>query len=93
MVDIKNTGYDLILMDIKLPGIDGFETTEKIRKILPKIPIIAQTALYIPSELEKFKQFGFDGVLFKPFPQEDLLGKIHNCLNKQKTSLNHIKQN
>ncbi|MDF1546687.1 MAG: response regulator [Bacteroidales bacterium] len=79
----------LILMDIKLPGIDGFETTRAIRKDFPKIPIIAQTAYYMPNNLSAFEDAKFNDVIFKPFSIDDIIKTIYkNICPTEKTKGN-----
>jgi PAS domain S-box-containing protein len=72
---IMNNIYDLIFMDIRMPGIDGFDTTKIIREIpgtyFQKVPIIALTASTLNNENAKFKESGMNGHILKPFnPQE-----------------------
>lgn len=74
----KNGGIDLILMDIMLPEMNGFETTLAIRKhelsggIKNKIPIIALTANTLDNDKEKCLNAGMDDYLPKPFTPNDL---------------------
>ena len=69
----SNQKFDLILMDIMMPVMDGFESTKKIRKIessnpgLGHIPIIAFTANTINNDREKCIKGGMDDILEKPF--------------------------
>ena len=60
--------FDIIFMDLHMPGLDGYETTQKIREITPgKQPvIIALTANAMPQEKEKVMQSGMNGILIKP---------------------------
>tara|TARA_Y100000034_G_scaffold136654_2_gene214627 strand:+ start:24645 stop:27398 length:2754 start_codon:yes stop_codon:yes gene_type:complete len=62
----KNDDIDLILMDIKMPIMDGFESTSAIRKIDQKIPIIALTAYAMESDMKKVLQSGFNDFIAKP---------------------------
>lgn len=59
---------DLILMDIRLPGIDGFETASRIRKMenMVNVPIIAVTSYGMANELETLREAGCNGWLQKP---------------------------
>lgn len=77
-VDLVAAGehYDIILMDMKMPVLDGFETTLQIKKINPKIPVIAQTAYSMPSERNKCMEVGCDDYLSKPISMEELLKTI-----------------
>lgn len=69
----KKQKFDLILMDIMMPVMDGFEATKEIRKLesqdaaSPRIPIIAFTANTINNDREKCIQGGMDDILEKPF--------------------------
>ena len=62
----KNPEIDLILMDIKMPVLDGYEASEEIRKFRPDIPIIAQTAYLQLINGLKASDLGFDDFIFKP---------------------------
>jgi len=65
---LKSGNYDLILMDINMPEMDGFEATQVIRKeISSSIPIIAMTGWSSRTEGDKFTQVGMNGCLAKPF--------------------------
>lgn len=82
--------YDLILMDIQMPKMDGYRTTAEIRKMPDPqkrdIPIIALTASAFLTEKEKAKLFGMNDHVGKPFGPEDLLEKISNCLAVYKSA-------
>jgi CheY-like chemotaxis protein len=76
---------DLILMDMSLPSIDGWEATRRI-KGLPEtasIPIIALTAHAMPGDRDKAIEAGCDDYDSKPVDLERLLGKIQALLGKQ----------
>jgi len=73
---------DLILMDLKLPLIDGFQCSEAIRKIKPNVPIIAQTASYLPLITQKLNDHKFNGVIIKPFTVEQLLDVLNKVINQ-----------
>ena len=78
--------YDLILMDIQMPVMNGYEATEYIRTKFtePKrsIPIFAMTAHAHMAKDQKFKEYGMDDCVLKPFEPEDLFTKIAEYLNK-----------
>jgi CheY-like chemotaxis protein len=63
-------------MDIKMPGIDGFETSLEIRKINNDIKIIAQTAYVLKDDKGKKLENEFDAYVTKPIDKTDLLKKI-----------------
>lgn len=67
---------DIILMDVRMPIMDGIEAT-KITKILrPELPVIMQTACVIGSDYTEVKESGCDDYIFKPIIAKDLLEKI-----------------
>lgn len=70
---LKNDDFDLILMDIQMPIMDGYVATQQIRTVLQKkTPIIAMTAHAIASEREKCLKAGMNDFLSKPFLPNDL---------------------
>lgn len=71
---------DLVLMDIRLPVIDGYECTRQIKQIKPGLPIIAQTAFAMTSDVEKSRKAGCDAHLSKPIETEELVELIHSFL-------------
>jgi len=73
--------FDLILMDLKMPGLDGLEATRRLRRLeaergSPPTPIIALTANALEDERRACKAAGFDAFLVKPFDFGDLAGEI-----------------
>lgn len=75
----ENPDIDLILMDIKMPKLDGASATKQIREINQSVPIIAQTAYALKTEIERFKDV-FDDYLTKPIKSKDLFNKIGKYL-------------
>lgn len=67
---------DLVLMDIKMPVLDGCEATRQIKKIKPDLFVIAQTAYTMPEEKERAFQAGFDDYITKPIKSADLMALI-----------------
>jgi PAS domain S-box-containing protein len=75
--------YDLILMDLHMPVMDGMEATKSIRKLgglYLRLPIIALTASLFSHELETITESGMDGYVIKPFVPNDLYNKIKSFL-------------
>jgi CheY-like chemotaxis protein len=78
---LKTTNFDLILMDIQMPIMDGVSATIEIRNNLKlNIPIIALTANASVSDELKYKEVGMNDHLSKPFKREDLFNKIKRQL-------------
>lgn len=76
---IKSTEYGLVLMDIKMPGMDGVGATGLIRKdseIRNNLPIVALTANAIKGDAEKYKEAGMNGYLVKPVDVEKLKSEL-----------------
>ena len=71
---MQHKNYDVVLMDIQMPGMDGLEATEKIRQLYgeERPAIIAVTANAIAGQAEKYLEAGMDGYLSKPFKVEEL---------------------
>jgi len=81
---VKQNHYDLILMDIQMPVMDGYTATSNIRKINKQIPIIALTASVITTDIEaKAVQIGMNGCLSKPFNPNTLYAIIANNIKEQ----------
>ncbi|MBA3680910.1 MAG: PAS domain S-box protein [Bacteroidetes bacterium] len=79
---LKLNKYDIILMDIQMPEMDGLEATEKIRTELRiDTPIIALTANAFKSEVEKCKSAGMNDYITKPFEEAELLKLISKYTN------------
>ena len=76
--EIKN--IDLILMDIKMPVMDGHEAYVEIRKINSKVPIIAQTAYSLSQDISKINETGFNAYINKPLNKQTLLDLINKTI-------------
>ena len=83
-IDAINMAFDgnidLILMDIRMPVMDGYEATAEIRKFNKTIPIIAQTAYALKGEKERSMAAGCDGYISKPIDPKEFLETIINVL-------------
>lgn len=80
------TNFDLILMDINMPIMNGNEATKAIRKFDPNTPIIALTAADIEQVKEDYKLIGFDGIITKPFDNYEFFQTISEHIERTKTS-------
>ena len=79
---LKENDYDLVLMDVHLPGINGTEATLEIRKFNPTIPIIALTAISLNENREMLLSYGMDEVIMKPFVPEEFYEILFRFLTK-----------
>lgn len=82
---VRDNVYDLIFMDIKMPGIDGFEATTLIRAMdgdyFKQVPILALTASTLHDEHNKFSESGMNGHILKPFKPEDMRNILSEYLS------------
>jgi len=82
---IKNNHPNLVLSDIKMPGMDGFELLRKIRALGPdaggSVPVIAMTAYGRHADRARILNAGFQGCLPKPFTPDKLVETILTVLN------------
>ncbi len=80
---LKESQYDIILMDLQMPIMNGFETTDYIRNTMKsQIPIIALTADVTSLDIEKSQNIGMNDYISKPIDEELLYSKIISQLNK-----------
>ena len=77
----KNTKLDLVLMDVKMPIMDGEEALKIIKSQYPDLPIVALTALSTPQEKKRLLNKGFDGFVSKPIHRIELLKTIGKCIS------------
>jgi CheY-like chemotaxis protein/HPt (histidine-containing phosphotransfer) domain-containing protein len=80
---IKEKNYDVVLMDIQMPEMDGLQATEIIRdldKPISAVPIIAMTAHALKEEEEKYKAVGMNDYISKPFKSHILYAKLLNAI-------------
>ena len=87
----RDQTFDLVLCDVHMPGKDGLEVTEEIRRLSPDIPIVSMTGSYPrasggahldPAFLNASKKAGATKVLAKPFRTQELLALVQGCLGK-----------
>lgn len=77
----KNPQISLVLMDIKMPIMDGYTATKIIKAFNPKLPIIAQTAYAMNGDKEKSRQAGFDDFIDKPIIQDHFIKVIGDYMD------------
>jgi len=73
---------DLILMDLQMPEMNGYDASREIKKIYPEMIIIAQTAFAMSDDRSKALEAGCDDYLAKPIRSKDLLDTVNKYLNK-----------
>ena len=81
LVEIEKQTIDLILMDVRLPGINGLETTKRAKQAQPALKIIIQTAFATNLDKENAFEAGCDGYISKPIFKNTLLQLIESVLH------------
>ena len=84
---VRFENFDLVLMDIHMPGISGIEATQKIREFNKDLPILALTAVTIDENIDDFYLAGFNDIIPKPYKVEEFFFKIHNALKRKNVIL------
>jgi CheY-like chemotaxis protein len=91
---VQQNKYDVVLMDIQMPELNGIGATMEIRKLnlqASKIPIIAMTAHSLHGEIQNCYNAGMNGYLAKPFKPEDLFSAIIDALKgEDKNEFTHL---
>ncbi len=84
---VSDRDFDIVLMDIQMPEMDGYEATRQIRNKLPSpkcnVPIMAMTAHVLASEEEKCYNAGMNGYISKPFDSNTLYSKILSIVGEK----------
>ncbi|KQT09147.1 hypothetical protein ASG40_10900 [Methylobacterium sp. Leaf399] len=83
LVAVQDNDYDLVLMDVQMPGMDGMTATKLIRRMAgpgPRLPIVAMTANVLPEQIRRFREAGMDDHVGKPFRRDDLYATIDRWL-------------
>lgn len=75
--------YDIILMDIQMPNLDGYQATTRLRELGCKVPVVAITAHAMRSEIEKCRLAGCDAYLSKPLSRQALVDMVHRLTDLQ----------
>ncbi|HKL75678.1 MAG TPA: response regulator transcription factor [Halanaerobiales bacterium] len=90
--ELKNDDYDLLILDIMLPGLDGIEVCNRIRKF-SEIPIIMVTAKDSTRDKVKGLDTGADDYITKPFEAEELMARIRAQLRREKDNEKNAEKN
>lgn len=72
----NNNDINLVLMDIRMPNMNGYEATQEIKQLNPELPVIVQTAFTQPGEKEKSFKAGCNDYITKPISEEDLFSTL-----------------
>ena len=78
---VKKNEYDVVLMDIQMPIMDGYTASLEIRKFNISLPIFALSGAVFMEVKDKINESGMNGFIYKPFDPEDLLDKIEEAIN------------
>ncbi len=77
----ENENIDLVLMDIKMPVMNGYDATSYIKKMRPNLPVIAQTAYSIEEDVQKALDAGCDDFVSKPVDRKMLKPILNKYFN------------
>jgi len=78
--------FDLVILDIVLPGVDGLEVLTRLRAEdhpLRDVPVLVQTGRVTRQDMERFREAGCDDCISKPYKPEDIMGKVVNLLKER----------
>jgi CheY-like chemotaxis protein len=79
---VEHTQFDLVLMDLDMPGIDGWMAISLIRARLPELPMLILTALSGADFNERAAKLGVHEILHKPCPHDDLMRAAERAMRK-----------
>ena len=74
---------DLLLVDVMLPGLDGFAVVRELRRTLPALPVLFLTARGVPADVVRGFEAGGNDYLKKPFSLDELLARVRELLRRQ----------
>lgn len=79
---VKDQSFDLVFMDMKMPGLNGVQTFRELKKINPKITVIMMTAYSMEDWIEEAIEEGAYAVIYKPFDMDKVIHTIERVLQK-----------
>ena len=83
---LKSDPHDIVLLDVKMPGMSGQQTLSEIKKIDPDIEVIILTGHASVDIAAEMITHGGSDYLLKPYPMDELLGIIHIAYDRRKTA-------
>ena len=84
---VKTSHFDVVLMDIQMPIMDGYTATKEIRKFNKNIPVIALSASVFMEVKDQIEESGMNGFIFKPFNPDDLLSQIDEAITNSQNNI------
>ena len=84
---VRQNSYDVVLMDMHMPELDGMQAVKQIREFNTEIPIVAFTASVVKNDVDKYTLAGMNGFVPKPFRPYELLMGIYNAIKDKKTNV------
>jgi len=79
----SDTHFDMVLMDMQMPEVDGLEATRKIKQLRPDLPVVATTAHTYPENVLACREAGCDGFLTKPLQFRQMFELMQSFFDKQ----------
>jgi PAS domain S-box-containing protein len=85
LADLRKTSFDAVIMDLMLPGLDGYEATRAIRKMPERasVPVVAATAAVLPGDRARALEAGCDDIVAKPYDVEDLVARVVGAIRSR----------
>lgn len=77
---IRKEGFDLMVLDYKMPGMSGFEVFEQARKLHPRMAVVLVTGHGTPDIVNEANRLGFNAILLKPFTSDELRATVEKVL-------------
>jgi DNA-binding response OmpR family regulator len=81
---MAGSSYDLIIADLRMPGVDGLELIQGVRYLDPAVPIILMTAFGSEAVRDRALQLGVNCYIPKPFEADEMLQAVGECLSKRR---------
>lgn len=87
---VRNNDIDLVIMDVRMPEMNGIDATVEIRKFNKGVPILGATAVMNDDKIKKCKLAGMNDVIFKPFTSEELAEKLNALFKENDKKGEHV---